>query len=123
MITPQGVPPDSIFLVMAESPARPRKRRSRFHFATFVSDLYISASITTFLDFLHAFRQFFPLVSNKIRLIALRIAEFARRYGFNVRTLQDWELGRVQPLSTIRVYVIVIDHAPAVVERAWRGAA
>ena len=50
-------------------------------------------------------------------------SEFARRYGFNVRTLQDWELGRVQPLSAIRAYLIVIDHAPVIVERALRRAA
>src|SRR2546422_10980784 len=45
--------------------------------------------------------------------LKLSQSEFASRYGFNVRTLQDWELGRVQPLSAIRAYLIVIDHAPA----------
>jgi len=55
--------------------------------------------------------------------LKLSQSEFASRYGFNVRTLQDWELGRVQPLSAIRAYLIVIDHAPATVERALRRAA
>ena len=36
-------------------------------------------------------------------------AEFAQRYGLSVRTLQDWELGRTQPPSAVRAYLIVID--------------
>src|SRR5258708_34267767 len=34
-------------------------------------------------------------------------SEFADRYGFNVRTLQDWEAGGPQPLTPIRTYLIV----------------
>ena len=50
-------------------------------------------------------------------------SEFARRYGFSVRTLQDWELGRTQPPSAVRAYLTVIDRFPATVERALQGAA
>ena len=50
-------------------------------------------------------------------------AEFAKRYGFNVRTLQDWEFGRTQPPSAARAYLIVIDRFPDTVERALKGAA
>jgi putative transcriptional regulator len=50
-------------------------------------------------------------------------AEFARRYGFSVRTLQDWEFGRTQPPSAVRAYLIVIDRFPGAVERALKGAA
>jgi putative transcriptional regulator len=50
-------------------------------------------------------------------------SEFARRYGFSVRTLQDWELGRTQPPSAVRAYLIVIDRFPDTVERALKGAA
>src|ERR1022692_4163331 len=50
-------------------------------------------------------------------------AGFARRYGFSVRTLQDWELGRTQPPSAARAYLIVIDRFPETVERALKGAA
>lgn len=50
-------------------------------------------------------------------------AAFARRYGFSVRTLQDWELGRTQPPSAVRAYLIVIDRFPGTVERALKGAA
>lgn len=50
-------------------------------------------------------------------------SEFARRYGFTFRTLQDWELGRTQPPSAVRAYLIVIQQYPETVEKALRGAA
>src|SRR6266702_2342812 len=50
-------------------------------------------------------------------------SEFARRYGFNVRTLQEWELGRTEPPSAVRAYLTVIDQFPETVERALKGAA
>jgi len=50
-------------------------------------------------------------------------AEFARRYGFSVRTLQDWELGRTQPPSAVRAYLTVIDRFPETVAKALQGAA
>jgi putative transcriptional regulator len=50
-------------------------------------------------------------------------SEFAKRYGFSVRTLQDWELGRTQPPTAVRAYLIVIDRFPDTVEKALKGAA
>jgi putative transcriptional regulator len=50
-------------------------------------------------------------------------SQFAEKYGFNVRTLQDWEIGRVQPPSAVRAYLIVIDRFPDTVEKALKGAA
>ena len=50
-------------------------------------------------------------------------SEFAQRYGFNVRTLQDWERSRVQPPSAVRAYLAVIDRFPETVEKALSGAA
>jgi putative transcriptional regulator len=50
-------------------------------------------------------------------------SQFARRYGFSTRTLQDWELGRVQPPSAVRAYLTVIDRFPKTVEKALLGAA
>jgi putative transcriptional regulator len=50
-------------------------------------------------------------------------AQFARRYGFSTRTLQDWELGRTQPPSAVRAYLTVIDRFPETVEKALLGAA
>jgi len=55
--------------------------------------------------------------------LGLSQSEFAERYGFNLRTLQDWECGRVQPPSAVRAYLAVIDRFPANVERALSGAA
>ncbi len=50
-------------------------------------------------------------------------SEFARRYGFNVRTLQEWELGRTEPPSAVRAYLTVIDRFPETVAKALKGAA
>ena len=50
-------------------------------------------------------------------------SQFARRYGFSVRTLQDWELGRAKPPSAVRAYLMVIDRFPETVEKALLGAA
>jgi hypothetical protein len=50
-------------------------------------------------------------------------SQFARRFGFSARTLQDWELGRAKPPSAVRAYLTVIDRFPETVEKALLGAA
>jgi putative transcriptional regulator len=50
-------------------------------------------------------------------------SEFAERYGFNLRTLQDWEHRRVQPPSAVPAYLAVIDRFPEMVEKTLSGAA
>jgi len=45
-------------------------------------------------------------------------AEFANRYGFSARTLQEWEQGRAQPESAARAYLLVIARNPKAVEEA-----
>jgi putative transcriptional regulator len=57
------------------------------------------------------------------RKSGLSQSQFARRFGFSVRTLQDWELGRAQPPSAVRAYLTVIDRFPETVEKALLGAA
>ena len=47
--------------------------------------------------------------------------QFAERYGFNARTLQDWEQGRSRPDSAVRAYLTVIDRNPEAVRQALRG--
>jgi putative transcriptional regulator len=47
-------------------------------------------------------------------------SQFAERYGFNPRTLQDWEQGRSRPDSAVRAYLTVIDRNPSAVENALR---
>ena len=45
-------------------------------------------------------------------------AEFANRYGFNRRSLQDWEQRRRMPDSAARAYLLVIAHNPEAVDKA-----
>jgi putative transcriptional regulator len=53
--------------------------------------------------------------------LKLSQSEFAARFYFPIRTLQDWELGRNQPYSPIRAYLLVIANNPKMVEKALRG--
>ena len=65
-----------------------------------------------------------PVDVKAIRLkLGLSQSEFSKRFGFSVRTLQDWELGRSQPPSAARAYLIVIDRRPGDVLKALLGAA
>jgi putative transcriptional regulator len=45
-------------------------------------------------------------------------SEFAREYGFSVRTLQEWEAGGAKPPSAVRAYLTVIDRNPNAVRAA-----
>ncbi len=44
--------------------------------------------------------------------------QFADRFGFNARTLQEWEQGRSQPENAMRAYLKVIDRNAPAVEQA-----
>ena len=48
-------------------------------------------------------------------------SEFARRYGFSPRTLQEWEQSRAQPDVAVRAYLTVIERNPRAVEQALAG--
>ena len=48
--------------------------------------------------------------------------EFAMRYGFNRRTVQDWELGRSRPTGHTRAYLTVIAKNPKAVDDALSAA-
>ena len=43
---------------------------------------------------------------------------FAARFGFSVNTLRHWEQGKRQPEGPTRAYLLVIAHAPHLVEKA-----
>jgi putative transcriptional regulator len=45
-------------------------------------------------------------------------AGFAKRFGLNLRTLQDWEQGRREPDQIVRLYLKVVAHAPDTVTAA-----
>ena len=59
------------------------------------------------------------LTANEVKAIrqqrGLSQAEFSARYRVNLRTLQDWEQGRVQPDGPARAYLLV----PATDMRSW----
>ena len=48
-------------------------------------------------------------------------AEFASAFGFNLKTLQDWEQGRSAPRGAAMQFLKVIRSAPDVVRNALRG--
>jgi putative transcriptional regulator len=50
--------------------------------------------------------------------IGLSQAEFASHFGFNRRSLQDWEQGRRMPDSAARAYLLVIASNPRAVSKA-----
>src|SRR5574340_53383 len=54
--------------------------------------------------------------------LGLSQSNFAALFGFNVRSLQDWEQGRRRPEIPIRAYLAVIQRAPRAVIRALRAA-
>ncbi len=55
------------------------------------------------------------------RRLGLSQAQFARRFGFSLRTIQEWEQGRAIPDGPARVLLRVIERSPKVVERAVAG--
>lgn len=48
-------------------------------------------------------------------------AAFARRYGFSLDSVQNWESGRRQPEGPARLFLTVIDREPEAVRRAIEG--
>jgi putative transcriptional regulator len=55
------------------------------------------------------------------RKLRLSQAQFAKRFGFNVRTLQEWEQGRALPDRPARILLRVIARSPKTVARAVAG--
>jgi len=43
---------------------------------------------------------------------------FARRFGFSVRNIRNWEQGIRRPEGSARAYLVVIDRAPRAVQKA-----
>jgi putative transcriptional regulator len=48
-------------------------------------------------------------------------AAFARRYGFTLDSVQNWEAGRRKPEAAARLLLTVIAKEPAAVERALKS--
>ena len=64
-----------------------------------------------------------PDVKSLRRRLGYSQSEFARKFGLNVRTVQDWEQKRAAPDPAARSLLAVIDHSPRVAERAIRKTA
>lgn len=52
------------------------------------------------------------------RQLGISQVQFARRFGFSVRTVQEWEQGRAIPDRPARILLHVIEQSPRAVERA-----
>jgi len=48
--------------------------------------------------------------------------KFAGEFGFSVNTLRHWEHGKRVPEGPTRAYLLAIDRAPKVVQKALRAA-
>lgn len=53
---------------------------------------------------------------------SLSQAGFARRFGFTVSAVREWEQGRRQPEAAARVLLLVIDRRPEVVDEVLAAA-
>lgn len=71
-----------------------------------------------------AFRVHVPKTVN-VKAIRLRMkltqADFARRYGFTLGAVRDWEQGRRQPEAAARILLKVIEKRPDAVVEALGG--
>ncbi len=54
------------------------------------------------------------------RKVGLSQADFARRFGFSQRTVQDWEQGHRMPSGPSRVLLHLIAREPEIVMRVLR---
>jgi putative transcriptional regulator len=56
-----------------------------------------------------------------LQKLGISQSEFAARYGFRFRTVQEWEQGRAIPDSAVRAYLTVIERNPNAVIEALSG--
>lgn len=54
--------------------------------------------------------------------LGLSQADFAKRFGFKLDALQNWEQGRRRPDGAARAFLRVIEREPAAVRRALEAA-
>ncbi len=59
-----------------------------------------------------------PDVRKLRRKLGLSQSQFARKFGFSVPTVQEWEQGRSLPDRQARILLRVIERSPKTVERA-----
>jgi putative transcriptional regulator len=59
-----------------------------------------------------------PDVRKLRRKLGLSQSKFASKFGFSIRTVQEWEQGRAIPDRPARILLRVIEKSPKTVERA-----
>lgn len=65
-----------------------------------------------------AFNPPVPDVTKIRRRLGLSQSEFAARFGFSLRTIQQWEQGRATPDRPARILLRVIERTPEAVDLA-----
>jgi len=71
----------------------------------------------------HAYRVHVPAhidVKAIRKKLGMTQQEFAARFGFSINTLRHWEQSKRKPEGPTRAYLLVIERAPRVVEKALR---
>jgi putative transcriptional regulator len=89
--------------------------------AHIAADPDLAPEITDFSNFRKVYNPPLPDVKAIRTKLKLSQAEFASRFGFSVRTVQQWEQGRAVPDRPARILLRVIEQSPRAVERALYG--
>jgi putative transcriptional regulator len=82
------------------------------------ADTETAPDMTRARDWRRVLKPRVPDVQAIRRRLGLSQSEFAARFGFSVRTVQEWEQGRAVPDRPARILLRVIDKSPKTVERA-----
>ena len=85
------------------------------------SDLDTAPEVADLTQFRRVYNPPIPNIKAIRQKLGLSQAAFARRFGFSVRTVQQWEQGRAVPDRPARILLKVIESAPRAVEQALAG--
>jgi putative transcriptional regulator len=86
--------------------------------AMIASDQDTSLDMSKARDWRRVVSPRFPDVRAIRKKLELSQAAFAKRFGFSLRTVQEWEQGRAIPDRPARILLRVIEESPKAVERA-----
>jgi putative transcriptional regulator len=86
--------------------------------AMIASDPYTAPEMFLDRDWRKVITPYVPDVRALRRKLGLSQAQFASKFGFSLRTLQEWEQGRALPDRPARILLRVIEKSPKTVERA-----
>jgi len=82
------------------------------------SDPDTAPALSVNRDWRKVITPYVPDVRALSRKLGLSQAQFASKFGFNLRTLQEWEQGRALPDRPAPILLRVIEKSPKTVERA-----